>query len=155
MVKLLKLFAKGLLNTVLLPVYLLVWVLYAIYCMGSFFVMFFVDIIEYFQGKNTTGDLLEDLEAKKIVLEKEKADEQAKEAVNIMYQNALAQAAMNQAVQNNPQPSTPVQPFGVNSFAPTQNAPAENSSTEQQPVEKPVNSEENNKEENNDVVNND
>lgn len=119
MVKLLKLFGKGILVTILLPFIILAWVLYGIYCFVAFIVMFFVNVVEFFQGKNTNGDLIEDLEARKMILEKEKADEQTKQMVNIMYQNAMAQAALNQQLNNqssqNPAPT--VQPYGIDNFA--------------------------------------
>lgn len=123
MVKLLKLFGKGILNTLLLPIYLIIWSLYAVYCFVCFIAMFFINVVEFFRGKNNDGELIEDLEARKILLEKEKADEQAKEIANIMYQNALAQAAINQQMSMNQTPITPVQPFGMNNFAPQ--APAQ------------------------------
>lgn len=119
MVALLKLFGKGVLTTLLLPIILLVWVLYGVYCFIAFIVMFFVNVVEFFQGKNYGGDLIEDLEARKILLEKEKADEQLRAAANMMYQNAMAQAQYNQQQNTNPNPTpvTPAQPYGINNFA--------------------------------------
>lgn len=119
MVALLKLFVKGILTTIMLPFVLLVWALYGVYCFIAFIVMFFVNVVEFFQGKNSGGELIEDLEARKILLEKEKADEQLRAAANIMYQNVLAQAQYNQQMNINPNPTTvaPVQPFGVENFA--------------------------------------
>ena len=92
MLKLLKVFGRGVLTTVLLPVILLVWVLYGVYCIGLFIYMFFKSTIEYFQGKNFDADLPEDLEAKRMLLEKEKANEQARDALSMLYQNSLRQA---------------------------------------------------------------
>ena len=103
--------------TLLLPFILLAWVLYGVYCFVAFIVMFFINVVEFFQGKNTGGDLIEDLEARKIILEKEKADEQTKQMVNLMYQNALTQAALNQQPNTQPNPVTPVQPYGLDNFA--------------------------------------
>ena len=119
MIALLKLFGKGVLTTLMLPFILLIWGLYGAYCFIAFIVLFFVNVVEFFQGKNMGGDLLEDLEARKILLEKEKADEQLKAAANMMYQNALAQAQYNQQVNSNPNPTPvpPMQPYGINNFA--------------------------------------
>lgn len=116
MVALLKLFIKGILTTLMLPVILLVWVLYGVYCFVAFIIMFFVNVVEFFQGKNSGGELIEDLEARKMLLEQEKADEQLKAAANMMYQNALAQAQYNQQTNTNPTPITPVQPYGMENF---------------------------------------
>lgn len=91
MLKLLKVFARGIIVTLLLPVIVLVWVLYAVYCIGLFIFMFIKTTIEYFKGLSFNADLPEDIEARKIVLEKEKRDEQAKEMLSSMYENSLAQ----------------------------------------------------------------
>ena len=91
MLKLLKVFGRGVLVTVLLPFILLVWVLYGVYCIGLFIFMFFKSTIEYFQGKSFDADLPEDLEARRLLLEQEKRNEQAKDALSMMYQNSMAQ----------------------------------------------------------------
>lgn len=96
MLSFLKVFARGIVVTLLLPLILLVLVLYGVYCLCLFVFMFFKGVIDFFKGKNTNADLPEDLEARRIVLEKEKTDAQAKEMLNIMYQNTMAQAAFNQ-----------------------------------------------------------
>ena len=117
MLSFLKVFARGIIVTLLLPIILLVLVVYGIYCIFLFVFMFFKGVIGFFKGKNINADLPEDLEARRIVLEKEKADAQAKEMLNIMYQNTMAQAAFNQnRMQNdgmdylNPQPQPQPQP---------------------------------------------
>ena len=140
MAKLFKLFGKGLLTTILLPFIILVWILYAVFCFVTFIVLFFINVIGFFQGKNGHGELIEDLEAKKILLEKEKTDEQTKQMVNIMYQNALAQAAANNAMNSEPRPAPQMQPYGINNFAPqpdsinnTINENSENPNTENFP----------------------
>ena len=91
MLKLLKVFGRGVLVTILLPFILLVWVLYGIYCIGVFIFMFFKSTIEFFQGKTFNADLPEDLEARRLILENEKTNEQAKEALSMMYQNAMTE----------------------------------------------------------------
>ena len=104
MLSFLKVFARGLIVTLLLPVIVLVLAVYMVYCLILFVVMFFKAVIGYFKGNNINADLPEDLEARRIILEKEKSDAQAKNALNMIYQGmaqGMAQAAMNQA---HPQP---------------------------------------------------
>lgn len=91
MLKLLKVFLRGLIVTLLLPFILVVWVGYGLYCIGLFIFMFIKTTIEYFKGGSFTADLSEDIEARRIVLEKEKRDEQAKEMLSTMYENSIAQ----------------------------------------------------------------
>ena len=120
MLKLLKVFGRGVLTTLLLPVILLVWVLYGVYCIGLFVFMFFKSTIEYFQGKTFDADLPEDFESKRILLEKEKANEQARDALSMMYQNAMSQAP-------NQQPA----PTEQNSSSTEENIQSEEVSSEQ------------------------
>ena len=120
MLKLLKVFGRGVLTTLLLPVILLVWVLYGVYCIGLFVFMFFKSTIEYFQGKTFDADLPEDLESKRILLEKEKTNEQARDALSMMYQNAMSQAP-------SPQPA----PTEQNSSNTEENIQSEEVSSEQ------------------------
>lgn len=132
MVKLLKVFGRGVLVTLMLPFIALIWVGYGIYCLGLFIVMFFKAIIEYFQGKTFNYELLEDIEARREILEKEQADEQQKQALNIMYQNAIA-AQMNAQASIAPQtmpeqPASNPQPYGTAYFNPQE-------TTEQKPEE--------------------
>ena len=105
MLSFLKVFGRGIVTTLLLPVIALVLALYMAYCLILFVVMFFKGVIGFFKGNNINADLPEDLEARRIVLEKEKTDTQAKDALNMMYQSmaqGMAQAALNQA-QTQPQ----------------------------------------------------
>ena len=94
MLKLLKVFGRGVLVTISLPLIVLVWVLYGVYCIFVFIFMFFKTTIEYFQGKSFNADLPEDLEARRMLLEQEKTNEQAKEALSMMYQSATAQTIL-------------------------------------------------------------
>lgn len=91
MLKLLKVFGRGVLVTVLLPFIVLIWALYGIYCIGLFIFMFFKTTIEYFQGKTFDATLPEDLEARRLLLEQEQKQEQAKDALSMMYQQAMTQ----------------------------------------------------------------
>jgi hypothetical protein len=91
MLQFLKVFLRGIITTVLLPVIALIWVLYAVYCIGVFVVMFFKGVIDFFKGNSFNPDMVEDLESRRMLLEKEKQNEQAKDALSMMYQNAMAQ----------------------------------------------------------------
>ena len=92
MLSLLKVFGRGILVTLLLPFIVLIWVLYALYCCGSFIYMFFKSVIDFFRGKDFSSELPEDIESRRIILENEKQNEQAKEMLNVMYQNVMNQA---------------------------------------------------------------
>jgi len=100
MLKLLKVFLRGLIITLLLPFIVAVWVLYGLYCIGLFIFMFVKTTIEYFKGGSFSADLPEDIEARRMVLEKEKRDEQAKEMLSSMYETSLAQQQANMFAQN-------------------------------------------------------
>lgn len=89
MLKLLKVFGRGVLVTVLSPFILLIWVLYGVFCIFLFIFMFIKGTIGYFRGDNIGSDLKEDLEAKRMLLEAEKADDQAKKMLNAMYEKTL------------------------------------------------------------------
>ena len=91
MLKLLKVFLRGLIVALLLPFILVVWVGYGLYCIGLFVFMFVKTTIEFFKGGSFNAELPEDVEARRIVLEKEKRDEQAKEMLSTMYENSIAQ----------------------------------------------------------------
>jgi len=99
MLSFLKVFARGIIVTLLLPIIVLVLACYMVYCLVLFVVMFFKAVIGFFKGNNINADLPEDLEARRIVLEKEKTDTQAKDMLSMMYQGmaqGMAQAALNQ-----------------------------------------------------------
>jgi len=89
MLGLLKVFGRGIVTTLALPLILLTLVCYGVYCLVLFVIMFFKGVIDYFSGKTFNADLPEDIEARRMVLEKEKSDEQAKEMLNIMYQSTM------------------------------------------------------------------
>ena len=99
MLKLLKVFVRGIIATLLLPFILVAWILYGVYCIGLFIFMFVKTTIEYFKGGTFNADLPEDIEARRMVLEKEKRDEQAKEMLSSMYENTIAQQQANMFAQ--------------------------------------------------------
>ena len=111
MLSFLKVFGRGIVVTILLPFILLLLAFYMVYCLVLFVVMFFKDVIGFFRGNNFNADLPEDLEARRIVLEKEKVDSNAKDMLNMMYQQTMAQAAFNAAaMQQQMQGSNPIFP---------------------------------------------
>ena len=119
MLQFLKVFGRGVLTTVLLPVIALIWVLYAVYCIGVFIVMFFKGVVDFFKGNSFNPDMVEDLESRRMLLEKEKQNEQAKDALSMMYQNAMAQTIT--PPQNDEQSNTSPfdenpEPFGADEY---------------------------------------
>lgn len=112
MLNLLKVFARGLITTLLLPVILLIWVGYGVYCIFVFIFMFFKGVIDYFRGKTFNSDLPEDLESRRMILEKEKHDEQAKDMMNMMYQNVFGQGRVltPESAEQNYQEQNPYNP---------------------------------------------
>lgn len=111
MLSLLKVFGRGILVTLLLPFIVLVWVLYALFCCGSFIYMFFKSLIDFFRGKDFSSEMPEDIESKRIILENEKQNEQAKEMLNVMYQNVMNQQNPVYNEPNNEKVNSETQPL--------------------------------------------
>ena len=109
MLNLLKVFLRGIITTLLLPVIVLVWVGYGVYCIFIFVFMFFKGVIDYFRGKSFNADLPEDLESRRILLEKEKQEAQSKEMMNMVYNNVFGQGRVltPEAAEQNYQPQNP------------------------------------------------
>lgn len=72
----LKIFAQGVLYVVLLPFILLILALYAIYCVFVFIYISIRSVIVFFMGGTPLGDLPEDVEAKRILMEREAAKQE-------------------------------------------------------------------------------
>lgn len=128
----LKVFVRGLICTVLLPVILAVWVLWGVYCLFAFLYMLVKSIILFFMGENPTGELKEDIEAKKMLLEAEQEAANRARAESLLIQNAVAQQQMlGQAMmqaglgQQGPQPAIFPQPAPSNDFDPFTPDPVE------------------------------
>ena len=111
MLSLLKVFVRGIVVTLLSPIILLILVLYGVYCIGLFIFMFFKGVIDYFRGKTFNADLPEDLEARRMLLQKEKQEEQAKDMLNMMYESTMARSQFMNPVPEAPNNSfeTPVE----------------------------------------------
>lgn len=112
MLSFLKVFVRGIVCTILLPVILVVWVLYGVYCLIAFFVMLVKSIILFFAGDNPTGEMKEDIEARRILLEAEQSKADQAQMVNMMYQNMATQQQMfnQQMMQQQSMPQQPVFP---------------------------------------------
>ena len=66
----LKVFGRGVLYTVLLPFIVLIWVLFTVYNIFLFIVMFFISVIKWVKGGSPFADTKEDVQAKKLLLER-------------------------------------------------------------------------------------
>ena len=66
-----KIFGRGVLTVVLLPFIALLLALYFVYCIIIFVYIGIRSIIVFFAGGSPLGDLPEDVEAKRIIMEKE------------------------------------------------------------------------------------
>ena len=130
MLQFLKVFGRGVLTVVALPLIILIWVFYAIYCIGVFIVMFFKGVVDYFKGNSFNPDMTEDLESKRLLLEREKQNEQAKDALCMMYQNAMAQTIVPPSEPQNNIPDNPYEenpePFGSDEYGSDADFPDEN-----------------------------
>lgn len=91
-----KIFLQGLLYVVLLPLIILVLALYAAYCIIIFIYMAIRSVIVFFMGGTPLGDLPEDVEAKRILMEREQNKNQDPTQA---LANAIAQSSM-QIAQN-------------------------------------------------------
>ena len=69
----LKIFLQGVLYVVTLPLILAVLALYAVYCVFVFIYVAIRSVIVFFMGGTPLGDLPEDVEAKRILMEREQA----------------------------------------------------------------------------------
>lgn len=69
----LKVFLSGIIYVLLSPIIVLGLALYFVYCVGVFIYMAIRCLIVFFSGGNPLGDLKEDVEAKKILKEREEA----------------------------------------------------------------------------------
>lgn len=106
MISFLKVFLRGIVCTVLLPLILLVWVCYGVYCLVIFLIMLVKSVICFFAGDNATGEMKEDIEAKRILLEKEQAQIDTNTMLNAMYMNTLNQMQAQAYGQPMPQPAS-------------------------------------------------
>ena len=103
MIGFLKVFGKGVLYTVLFPFIILIWALFTVYCIFLFIYSLFKNLIVWIKGGSPFGDTKEDIEAKRVLLERQ--NQQQTSQTNDQYKDALiatlasAVAAQSQAVQ--------------------------------------------------------
>lgn len=98
-----KIFLQGILYVVFLPLILLVLALYAVYCVFVFIYISIRSIIVFFMGGTPLGDLPEDVEAKRILMERETAKQEntTQNLADAIVQSQLqiAQSLYNQQAQ--------------------------------------------------------
>lgn len=99
-----KVLLRGIIVTVLLPLILVVWVLYGVYCLITFIVMFIKSTVLFFMGDSINDELKEDIEAKRMLLEKEQAQSEQQQFYSNMNNmlGAMAQQMQQQFQQQNP-----------------------------------------------------
>lgn len=99
-----KIFLQGILYVVLLPFILLLLALYCVYCVFVFIYMAIRSVIVFFSGGTPLGDLPEDVEAKRILMEREqaKSENTTQSLADALVQSQLqiTQALLNQQNQN-------------------------------------------------------
>ena len=103
----LKIFLQGILYVVLSPLILLTLALYAVYCLIAFIYIAIRSIIVFFMGGTPLGDLPEDVEAKRILMERQ---EQSRQDSTQALANALMQSQMQIAQSMYGQPNVAPQP---------------------------------------------
>lgn len=82
----------GVLYTFLLPFIVLIWLGYGVYCVAIFIYMFFKSIIVWIKGGTPFGDLPEEVEAKRILINKQEQQNMVNQAILNMYQNQTPQS---------------------------------------------------------------
>ena len=106
----LKVFLQGILYVVLLPLILAILAGYCIYCIVIFIYMAIRSIIVFFMGGSPLGDLPEDVEAKRILMEREQQKANSMQTFAdalVQSQVQIAQSMLNQQ-QANPISQQPV-----------------------------------------------
>ena len=89
-----KIFLQGILYVVLLPFILAILAIYVVYCLGIFIYMAIRSIVVFFLGGTPLGDLPEDVEAKRILMERAEAEQQQTTNTAQALADALVQSQM-------------------------------------------------------------
>ena len=106
-----KIFLQGLLYVVTLPLILLVLAGYAVYCVFVFIYIAIRSVIVFFMGGTPLGDLPEDVEAKRILMQRAAATpENSTQALADAITQSQMQIIQTIYAQQNQQQSEPVQP---------------------------------------------
>ena len=106
-----KTFGLGVIYVITLPFILMFWAIYSIYCLGVFVYMAIRNVIIFFSGGTPNGDMKEDVEAKRILLERSQKL-QASQNIYVSPQPVFEEPTpMPERVQNEPEPyEQPAQP---------------------------------------------
>jgi len=124
----LKVFLSGIIYVLLSPVIALFLALYAVYCIFVFIYMAIRNLIVFFSGGNPLGDLKEDVEAKRILKEREEA---------LLNQ---PQPQINNYYGTIPQPYPPYNPeYGPNPFENDEPSNVEEESSNEEQDDEEVN----------------
>lgn len=106
-----KIFLQGLLYVVTLPIILLILGGYAVYCVFVFIYIAIRSVIVFFMGGTPLGDLPEDVEAKRILMQRATATpENSTQALADAITQSQMQIIQTIYAQQNQQQSEPVQP---------------------------------------------
>lgn len=106
-----KIFLQGLLYVVTLPLILLILALYAVYCVFVFIYIAIRSVIVFFMGGTPLGDLPEDVEAKRILMQRATATpENSTQALADAITQSQMQIIQTIYAQQNNQNPEPVQP---------------------------------------------
>lgn len=106
-----KIFLQGLLYVVTLPLILLILALYAVYCVFVFVYIAIRSVIVFFMGGTPLGDLPENVEAKRILMQRATATpENSTQALADAITQSQMQIIQTIYAQQNSQNTEPVQP---------------------------------------------
>ncbi len=106
-----KIFLQGLLYVVTLPLILLVLAGYAVYCVFVFIYIAIRSVIVFFMGGTPLGDLPEDVEAKRILMQRATTTpENSTQALADAITQSQMQIIQTIYAQQNQQQNEPVQP---------------------------------------------
>lgn len=106
-----KIFLQGLLYVVTLPLILLILALYGVYCVFVFIYIAIRSIVVFFMGGTPLGDLPEDVEAKRILMQRAAATpENSTQALAEAITQSQMQIMQNFYAQQNQQQNESVQP---------------------------------------------
>lgn len=106
-----KIFLQGLLYVVTLPIILLILGGYAVYCVFVFIYIAIRSVIVFFMGGTPLGDFPEDVEAKRILMQRATATPQnSTQALADAITQSQMQIIQTIYAQQNQQQSEPVQP---------------------------------------------
>lgn len=107
MLNFLKTFGFGILCVILLPVFVAILGIYAVYCLTMFLYVSFRSLISFFSGGKIFEELPEDIEALRIIRERKEKEELMQQTISNIYASAQFNAANIQQNINLTQPEKP------------------------------------------------